>query len=37
MYNKTNVKNKNFYKKDLAILVSFEVAIILGSLFFTMN
>ena len=36
MDNKTNVKNNNFQKKDLAILLSFEVAIILGSLFFIM-
>ena len=37
MKNKTKLEEKNFNKKDLAILVSFEVAIILGSLFFTMN
>jgi len=31
------LKDKTFYKKDLAILLSFEVAIIAISLFFTMN
>jgi len=35
--NDIKLKDRNVDKKDLAILVSFEVAIILGSLFFTMN
>ncbi len=35
--NSTKLKERNVDRKDLAILVSFEVAIVAVSLFFTMN
>ena len=35
MKNKTKLEEKNFNKKDLAILVSFEITIVLVSLFST--
>jgi len=35
--NKDKAQNINFNKRDLAILVSFELMIVLVSLFFTMD